>query len=387
MAPYDVTNHRRVGSSWPAAAAAAVCLLLICVPASCAIWGLKSHDPTSQAPTTLFLFAENGTAFNTVAVVRVNSQQVDVDGLAMSPQADLYAFDVTSAAGSTLIRISKTTAAGSVVGPMLAGADMRGAVFCRSGKLAVLDAKGDRLAFVDPSTGELIGSPLKLTLDGVPYDLPNYTDIAQRSDGLMLVCGGGPSGNTVYSVDTVTGALKELFTDKTPTPDGYLVCLAGIAFSRSSSLFRTLFAYDVSISDDVVSYASDAPFTRTNLFLNIVPSYNAGRGDLAAQLDPPAYSFGVTNRAAGDAAALRASYLYRFVIWGLVSNTSSSSFYLDDGSGQPVKVVSKGYSGITDGSFVRAEGVLHGSTEGPVLLCQAEDVTPVITPTSQDPRQ
>ncbi len=350
---------------------AILAIVSLCAPARGAIWGVKSHDPITQPPVTLFHFAENGVAFNTVGVVHNGTQQIDVDGLAMSPQADLYGFEVNSG-GSTLVRISKTTASASSVGPVLPGMNIRGAVFCISGKLAALDATSNKLVCVNPSTGELIGSALSLTLNGQPFDVPDCTDIAQRADGLLLIAGG--AGNTIYSMDAATGKLSELFTDPNPDEQGYLLFIAGLAFSRSASLFGTLFAYDVSMTDDIFAYDTEALFARTTLFPDIIPSYNAGRGDLAAQLDPP-ISFGITNRAAVGPAAQRGSFLYRFVVWGVVRDAGVDSFYLDDGSGHPAKIVAAGYSGIGNGDYARAEGVLHDSAEGPILLCSPEDIT------------
>jgi len=348
-------------------------LLLIGAPAAAAIWGVKSHDPVSGPPATLFHLAENGTGFQTVSTVRLLGSAIDVDCLAMTPQADVYGFQLDSS-GSTLIRINKNTASASVVGVALAGRDIRGAVFCRSGKLAALDAAGDELLCIDPMTGAVVGSPTLLTLAGERFDVPNHVDLAQRNDGLVLISGLGPECGSFYAVDTVTGVLEEFFTDSAAMPDGEVPCVVGVAFSRAASLYTTVFAYDVSLSDDLVAYETVAPFTRSTLMLDIVSSYNAGRGDLAAQLDPPTGIYGVSAPASEHIAAVRGSFMFRFVLWGIVREATVGSFKLDDGSGCLVTVMASQYAGLANGNYARAEGVLHHSPDGPVLLCAAENI-------------
>ena len=46
-----------------------------------------------------------------------------------------------------------------------------------------------------------------------------------------------------------------------------------------------LIAYDVDNEDDLMSYNISEGFTRTEIVSNIIPQFNAGRGDLAAQVE------------------------------------------------------------------------------------------------------
>ncbi len=344
--------------------------LAACGRGHCAIWGIKSHDPTTAPPVTLFHFADNGTAFNSVGVVKLGGQEIDVDGLAMTPGADLFAFKVTGAS-STMVKISNSTGTAYGPGPELPGVDIRGAVFCLSGKLACLDALGNRMVFVDPATGELMGPGVALTLDGQPFDIPDYTDAAQSPDGVMYIAS---QGNVLYTMDPLTGAVTRAFTDTTPTPDGYVLTIAGLTFSRLSSLANTMFVYDVSKQDDILSYDTSAAFARSLLFQNIIPSYNAGRGDLAAQLDPPV-AYRVTNRTADDLVTKRGSFLHRYIVWGRVGSPGADGFTLDDGSGAPVFVKTNAAAAVSEGDYAEAEGVLHYSDSGTILLSSPTDVT------------
>lgn len=358
-------------------AAGALCVLVLLgmvggTPARGAIWGIETSGSDGEPRSTLFHLAENGSAFNAVGPVRMGGQNIEADGLAMSPQADLYGFHIAAGA-SSLVRISKTTAGAYSPGPQLSGVEVRGAVFCVSGKLTALDAAGDRLVFVDPASGAIVGSPVSLWLDGSAFDVPSCSDIAQRQDGLMMISGG--DGNALYSVDVLTGELTPLITDTEPGSDAALVCLTGLAFTRSSSLFNTLFAYDASADDDVFAYEVDEGFQRTLLFPNILSTYEGSRGDLAAQLDPPE-SYRIRNRVATDPVTRRGSFLHRYILWGRVQDLSEDGFTLDDGSGAPVRVSVSGHSGLTNGDYAEAGGVLQYPVDGgAILLCAREDIS------------
>lgn len=346
----------------------ALVLAFVAAPAFGAIWGIKSHDPVSGPPVTLFHFAENGTGFTVVGVVRMGGQQIDADGLAITAKADLYGFRITST-GSTLVSISKITAAASARGPELPGVDIRGAVCCTSEKLACLDAAGNAIVYVNPSTGELVGSPLPLTLDGQPFDLSDASDIGQRGDSMMVIS----SGSTLYEVDSATGELQQVFEDVVIGTDGLVPSLAGITFTRSAGAFSTLYAYDVSEDDDIFAYDSDMFYERTVLFPDIIPSYNAGRGDLAAQPDL-ADTFRILNRTALEKLTRQASHTHRFTVWGKVTETDDG-LLLDDGSGSPVQVIASAAPGVGDGDFAEASGVLHYSESGAILLSSPADIS------------
>ena len=65
---------------------------------------------------------------------------------------------------------------------------------------------------------------------------------------------------------------------------------------------------------------------------------------------------------------------YLVKLWGRVTIIDSGSFWLNDGSGIQVKVIAPGYSGIADGDFASARGVLHPNANPPTLTCPADKV-------------
>ncbi len=241
------------------------------------VWGVKSHDPASDPPTTLFRFVEGG-GFFTIGFVTRSGSNLDVDGLAMNADGELYGFEVFDGSASQLLRIDTSTAVATSIGPQLVGRDIRGAVFDSLGRLRVLDAASSELLEIDPDTGAVLGSPGPLTLGGSPFGLTTLSDIAQRPYGPFIVS----DVNSFYALDTSTGALQLLHTDAVPGPDGFTVSLAGLALSPNASDSQTLFTYDVTQDDDIFAYDSGSGFARSLLHPDIIPGYNAGRGDLAA---------------------------------------------------------------------------------------------------------
>ena len=74
----------------------------------------------------------------------------------------------------------------------------------------------------------------------------------------------------------------EVFYDTTARPGDSPPGIAGIAFSQDTK--GVLHAYDINLEDDIFSYSVDAAFARSTIETNIIPSFNSGRGDLAALL-------------------------------------------------------------------------------------------------------
>ena len=73
-----------------------------------------------------------------------------------------------------------------------------------------------------------------------------------------------------------------MLQDTNNLPDDYPPYCCGVTCSPLAAPDNTIFGYEASIDDDVYQYLPSAGFARTQLFRNVVPSYNAGRGDLAA---------------------------------------------------------------------------------------------------------
>lgn len=61
-------------------------------------------------------------------------------------------------------------------------------------------------------------------------------------------------------------------------------------------------------------------------------------------------------------------------VWGKVTIIDADSFYLDDGSGAPVKIVAPGYTGIADGDHASARGILELNAGPRFLSCRPEHI-------------
>jgi hypothetical protein len=251
------------------------------------IWGLKSKANTiaSTPPTELFKFQTDGTSFSDLGALKISGSNIDADGLAVSPNHGLLAFQLTTT-GSTLFSIDPNTISTTVLGTtshtsLSSVVDIRGATFDLSDQLWALDAANDALLQVNPATGAVVGSPVALTLGGVGFNLSTASDIAQRVDGTFYVT----SSASLYTLNISTGALTAVGTPDTGQ------ALAGAAFHVNEPT-QALFAYEINGSDDVYSYSVGSfPGSRSNLYLNIIPSFNgipfnAGRGDLAGAITP-----------------------------------------------------------------------------------------------------
>jgi hypothetical protein len=243
------------------------------------LWGLKTHDPVSQAPTTLFRFSENppGTGATEIGRVKLSGTDIEADALAISPAGALCAFQVGLSGGSRLISLNPVTATATVIGPGLAGRNVRGAMFTLAGRLLAFDTDGAEVIEVNPGTGQVVGAPLRVPADP-PGGWGSGTDLTQAPDGSCLFAGG----NQLFRLDLRRGTLALLFTDTNKLADGWAPYCTGLACSPLAVPDTALFAYDVSIEDDIYSYLPASGWSRVQHVRNIVPAYNAGRGDLAA---------------------------------------------------------------------------------------------------------
>lgn len=246
------------------------------------IYGLKSHDPISGPPTNLFSFGIDGISFTDIGAVTLDGSNIDVDGLALSPTYGLMAFQIVGA-DSLLISIDPTTTQATEAGVVLEDRNIRGAAFDSADTLWAVDVENDVLLQIDPSNGAILGTPLSLTLDGVPFDVSSQTDIAiKQGTTLFLVDGRLNDTETLFlSLNKTNGKLTNVAEDKIASTDGYVPGLSGAAFSRGEAK-DILFGYDVQEDDDLFSYDTGSEYSRTLVHGNIIPSFNAGRGDLAS---------------------------------------------------------------------------------------------------------
>ena len=250
--------------------------LALGLPGANGVWGLKTHDPLSQPPTTMFWFDEQGANYRELGRVTLAGVDIEADGLAMSPGGGLFAFQVDAPGGSRLLTLDATTAAASVVGPVLLGRNFRGATFTLSGRLLAFDFTRAELVEVSPGTGLEIGPavPLSANLNATS----TAGDLTQMPDGSLLFA----YDKFIYRLNPGTGSLVLLHEDLAPLADGFVPFSCGVVCAPGSEPANKLFCYDAAQHDDVYQYLPSTAFARVQLFDDIVPGYNAGRGDLAA---------------------------------------------------------------------------------------------------------
>jgi|GEM_PF-1256493 len=258
---------------------AALLFVLSTAPASAEVYGIKSKDPTSSPPTHLFKFEEDGSGLTDLGPVTVGGSDVDLDGLAYSPVHGLLAYHML-AGSSQLISLTTSPPVGTPIGSPLAGREIRGALFDFDDRLLVIDCANDELVEIDPATGAEIGMAIPLTEDGAPHDLRDISDIALRGDGTFYIASyAGSTNGQIYELDRSTGRMvlsHSLGSDY----------LAGITFSSDSMGNDQLISYDVKSDDDLYFLETDNSFSKTMLYSNFLPQFNAGRGDLAALIEP-----------------------------------------------------------------------------------------------------
>lgn len=229
----------------------------------------------SLPPTHLFTFEEDGSTFVDVGAVKVGGSDIDSDGLAYSSTLGLFGFQLhksgTTTTGASLISINATTATATTVGSLLDGRDIRGAVFDVNDHLYALDASANALLRVDPTTGNLIGTGISLALGGNPFDVSDVSDLAVDRNGSYWLADIA----SIYSLNIVTGELTLMHSDPT-------VQLSGITYS-DVGMQDILYGYDVGDFDDILSYDTALGFSSAMLYPDIIPAFNAGRGDLASQ--------------------------------------------------------------------------------------------------------
>lgn len=250
--------------------------LALGLPGANGFWGLKTHDPTSQPPTTMFWFDEDGGSYRELPRVTLAGAEIEADGLAMSPAGGLFAFQVDLGGGSRLLTLDSTSAVASVAGPVLSGRNVRGATFTLSGRLVVFDYAQKELLEVNPTTGLQLGAALPLSTNLAATSTAG--DLTQMPDGSLLFA----FHDYLYELNPRTATLTQLHRDTSPFADGFVPYCCGIACVPGSVPANKLFGFEASEKDSVYSYLPAMSFPRTLLYENVVPGYNAGRGDLGA---------------------------------------------------------------------------------------------------------
>lgn len=252
-------------------------------------FGVKTHDPVSAPPSTLFRIAANGSSVGIIAEVTLGGAGIDVDGLALGSHETLYGFQVASG-WSRLIIIDPATAEASVVGLPLQSREIRGAACTSAGRLLALDVAYDCLLEIDPSNGEQVDATVALTLAGETFDVTDMVDLVEVDAETLVLA----RGNELYALDATSGVLTLRHVDDVVAPDGIALGIAGLAWLPDGASGARLVVYDVQWDDDLFAYDLVHDYQRSPVLLNLLPDYNAGRGDLASR---PTDVVGVDNQA------------------------------------------------------------------------------------------
>jgi hypothetical protein len=265
-----------------------LCILIVHVLISTCfsqtIYGIKSKSVGGGGtgeyvtPATLYAFADDGSSFTEIAPITNAGTQIRADGLAYSSTLGLWCFELASTSTSILHKIDPANATVIGGGTIFNNRQIFGAAFDRHGRLWAIDQTDDELLQIDISAGTII-QQIPLTLDGASFGLNSASgDICFDAMGrAYLVHYTG-----LYQLNVHTGVLTELYLDTTP----YSKFLVGAAIPANRP--ETLIGFDATQTaidnDDLFIYNLANLAQPTYLFKEILNSYNAGRGDLAADV-------------------------------------------------------------------------------------------------------
>lgn len=240
------------------------------------VYGLKSRAVSpgpSGSPTHLFRFDGTTGGLVDVGAVTLNGAQVDADGLAWTG-SNLVGF-VLETGGSRLVSIDRSTAVATSLA-FYSGVVMRGATY-RAGSIYGLDV----LAGSHYNVIEIDMVPLTLRSTALNTTISDVCDLDFAANGDLWVA----EMNAFHRLNPATGALSFVAADnflETPTSP---VANTGFVFDETTPL-RAL-TFEVTQNDDIYTYALPGP-SRTMFVSNLIPSFNSGRGDLAAVPEPAA---------------------------------------------------------------------------------------------------
>lgn len=264
-----------------------------------AILGLRSIPQTSSctgatcSTTEVFSFLPKGTTghcLRTHGVATLSNSNLDLDGLARSPNYPTKAFEVMHSSsgavtGSRLVDLNYSTAIASLPGLTLANREIRAAAF--SGQsLYALDVAANELLQINPVGGAIVGVALPLTLNSVTFDLSSNSDIAVNNSGVMYLS----DNNSRYSLDIFTGNLTHIFTDTALlSTDNVLPEFSGLAFGADLVTTNVdLYGLNTNATDQIYRFDPNTQL-RTTIFnddpftpISPLPSFSGFLGDLAS---------------------------------------------------------------------------------------------------------
>lgn len=288
------TEFERSGFSVRFATVAGLCIVILTSslgmkPAWAQVWGLKSRDPAGAGPDTtpthLFWYEIGQSTVVDLGAVTDGASDLRLDGLATSSSGELFAY-VLDGADSQLVTIDPLVLppVAVPVGPQLMNREIRGAVFVGNQLFVIDEASGEMLE-IDSVSGVPVLPAVQLRLSGAPFATSNVVDLAVTVSGeLRLVT----QYYRVLSVNPTTGDLTLLYENSDTDSDDSICAgipsFAGATFS--DAVPDLMFGYDISCADDLFTFDTANGYLREKVVSHLLPTFNSGRGDLAAIVTP-----------------------------------------------------------------------------------------------------
>jgi hypothetical protein len=269
----------------------AVIFLLVMAPSwsYADIFGIKTQAPAggtvagSMPPTNFFSFKEDGSGFTDYGAMKLDGNDVNLDALAYSPNYGFRAYELRNDAsynvtGSRLVSINPQNLTITPLSQFQDNRHIRGAVFVKN-ELWILDVTSSMALKVDPNNGA------ELAAKTVSPPISDCCDLAVSRNGTVYLVNYdyAVDQTKVYTLNLSSGALTLVHTQA-----GESSTYVGAAFSMNAPESK-LFVFDVAwaTTNDDIFVHDISGFNRTLLYPNIIPGFNAGRGDLASVMRQP----------------------------------------------------------------------------------------------------
>ena len=188
-----------------------------------------------------------------------------------------------------------------------------------------------------------------------------------------------PAGNPSASL------IRDIILDTT-APVGSILINNGEAYTESNSVTLTLICGDavqMQIRNESGDWAAwESYITQKSWILSdgdgaksVFVRFKDAAGNVSVEpavaditlgAPEPIAAYGLSNKAAWDPIIAIASSGAKFTLWGKVLFVDDDTFYVDDGSGKPVKINFTAH-GFTAADFVSATGVLDVTGAAPVM--------------------
>jgi fibronectin type 3 domain-containing protein len=255
-----------------------------------AVMGIRALGQTGScagntcSASELFSYRAGGVCPSLVhGVLTLSSKQLDIDGLAVSPNFGALAFELQHDAagvitGSRLVAVNHLNATVVAVGPVLSNRTIRGAAFL-SDALWAIDSQSDTLLEIQPILGTIVGAPIPLMLNGQSYNVGKNSDITFHSSGLLILA----DDDNFYALDKTNGILTHLYKDTLAVEPGIFPHLSGIVFAPQPDT-GALFLNGLNTNGAEKLFHYSETFTRTPILPEIpyAATFDASAGDLGS---------------------------------------------------------------------------------------------------------